>query len=1315
MSNESKPTGRLPAPVARLVQLANELVKGIAENDKRKRDQTLAIEQQHVELAAQMNRQGESAITELELEFTEKLEVVRRRLEDQVNQLESQRGTRSDEIALQRSEAIEGAKSDCEQAELQIKDRKHHDEIQLKQTHQQFVQRCDQGDVDVEVFQTDAVGLLSQRGVQLPTAQVQSAADKNGWSSTLIRKHESTLQALADTLLQIRKHPASRFISEGWTVLLFIAVALLATYPFGRMLAFSAVPWLISVAAAAGLATLAAYLWAHRKAARLVREKSQLVSDQLQLAGNSLEQAKLASKRETASGLEELVTRADEELAAANRARQKRCDEAEATFEQQVQTIESAFNKQLQAYEKNWNDSADKIRHHYRPLIDTRRGFFEQQQQQLEESRSAKLARVESAHAEINGEFHERWRLAIVEYRAYLEQVERHAVHRRLTMTTDADGQEVSEWAPPTTVPTAIPIGQYQYNLAKTAPSLPVEGVPELLPALLSFPENGSMIIRTQDDGREAAIPVLRNAALQMLASFPPGKVRMTLIDPVGLGESFSGFMHLTDYDERLVGNRIWTEENHINQRFVDLTEHMENVIQTYLRNEYSSIQEYNEAAGEVAEPFRLLVIANFPHRFSDEAMRRLVSIASSGARCGIYTLISVDTNAKLPDNFQLEDIESNAKIFRWQDDTKLFVDTDPLMFDLPLTFDAPPNDYTQTELIRHVGRHAQETQRVQVPFSAITPAPADVWQSNCDEELTVSLGRSGATKLMSMKLGRGTSQHVLISGKTGSGKSTLLNALITNAALHYSPNELQFFLIDFKKGVEFKAYADLKLPHAQVIAIESEREFGLSVLERLDFELQRRGDLYRDSGVQSLAAYRKKNPDNPMPRLLLIVDEFQEFFVNDDKIGHDASLLLDRLVRQGRAFGIHVILGSQTLAGAYSLARATIGQMAVRVALQCSAADAHLILSEDNTAARLLGRPGEAIYNDANGTVEGNHPFQVVWLPDEERNDSLAQVRARADADPREFSEPIVFEGHAMANLSTNRQLRKSLQQRPDSAAKQVARAWLGSAVAIKDPTSVTFRRQGGSNLLVVGQSEELAMGVLSSCIISLVAAHSYWNAKEGHHCGAAFYILDGGRADVAETEFGDHLQAHLTVPLNVSGVAQTGTTLQPIAKQVETRLENPDVRGEPIYLIVHDLARFRDLRPDPDDFGLGSFGDAPVEKPSAHFAKILRDGPSVGVHVLMWADCYHTVSRALDRNSLRDVSNRLLFQMSATDSSHLMDSAGASNLGAYRGLLCDHDRGQSEKFRPYGIPTSEWLQQFQAGLNQIKPTNIQARSASE
>src|SRR5262249_61606858 len=159
-------------------------------------------------------------------------------------------------------------------------------------------------------------------------------------------------------------------------------------------------------------------------------------------------------------------------------------------------------------------------------------------------------------------------------------------------------------------------------------------------------------------------------------------------------------------------------------------------------------------------------------------------------------------------------------------------------------------------------------------------------------------------------RVGQGRSEHVLVAGKTGSGKSTLLHALVTNLALLYSPEEVELYLIDFKKGVEFKTYAIHELPHARVVAIESEREFGLSVLQRLDTELAIRGERFRAVSAQDLNAYRQATPGQRSPRILLIVDEFQEFFTEDDKIAQEAARLLDRLVRQGRAFGMHVPLG---------------------------------------------------------------------------------------------------------------------------------------------------------------------------------------------------------------------------------------------------------------------------------------------------------------------------------------------------------------------------------------------------------------------
>ncbi|MFO0806968.1 MAG: FtsK/SpoIIIE domain-containing protein, partial [Gemmataceae bacterium] len=396
---------------------------------------------------------------------------------------------------------------------------------------------------------------------------------------------------------------------------------------------------------------------------------------------------------------------------------------------------------------------------------------------------------------------------------------------------------------------------------------------------------------------------------------------------------------------------------------------------------------------------------------------------------------------------------------------------------------DVPPDPIVLAKLVQRVGQAGKDAVRVEVPFDYIAPKPSEYWTASAAKSFDIPVGRAGATRRQVFSLGRGTAQHALIAGKTGSGKSTLLHALITNLGLMYSPDEAELYLVDFKEGVEFQWYATYRLPHARVVAIQSEREFGLSVLQRLDGILRERGEKFRDAGCNDLAGYREAKPNEKTPRILLVVDEFQMFFVEDDKLAQEAALLLDRLVRQGRAFGMHVLLGSQTLGGAYSLARSTIDQMAVRVALQCSDADAQMILSKDNNAARLLSRPGEAIYNDQNGLVEGNDPFQVVWLSEEKREELLKGLGERAAG---KYPPPLVFEGNSAADPARNPALVRALES-PEE--KKVPLAWLGDPVAIKEPTVAAFRPQGAANLLLLGQNEDAARGLFAASLLGLAA----------------------------------------------------------------------------------------------------------------------------------------------------------------------------------------------------------------------------------
>jgi hypothetical protein len=855
----------------------------------------------------------------------------------------------------------------------------------------------------------------------------------------------------------------------------------------------------------------------------------------------------------------------------------------------------------------------------------------------------------------------------------------------------DWNSVDFTTWLPPTSELTALRFGEYAVALEMFEGGIPesTDLLPTRtkfpLPATLSFADRPSLLLEAWGDGRLAASRIMQNVMLRLLTSLPPAKVQFTIVDPVGLGQNFSAFMHLADFDEKLVNHRIWTETSHIDQRLADLTEHMENVIQTYLRNEFASMDEYNRYAGEVAEPFQVLVVANFPAGFSDEAAQRLLSVSASGARCGVYTLISTDSKLDLPRNFDLTDLEANSITLEWSGSQFCWRDED--LKDLPLRLDDPPGDERLTEIIRAVGQRAREASRVEVPFSTVVPSEDQWWVGDSRGGIDIRLGRAGASKLQHLRLGKGTSQHVLISGKTGSGKSTLLHVLITNVALAYGPDEVEFYLVDFKKGVEFKPYAALRMPHARVVAIESEREFGLSVLARLDEELRRRGDLFREHGVQDVRAFRDANPQQRLPRILLIIDEFQEFFVQDDKLAQEAALLLDRLVRQGRAFGIHVLLGSQTLAGAYSLARSTIGQMAIRIALQCSEADSHLILSEDNTAARLLRRPGEAIYNDANGLFEGNHPFQIVWLDAPQQQQYLQRLSDVCQTRQIATPEQIVFEGNVAADPSRNNLLRAAVANGPTPADKGPACAWLGAAVSIKDPTAATFYRHSGANLVIVGQQEEAALGMLASSLVSLEATGGRPNARP------KFLILDGTRPDSPESGFWKRFCEELPLDAHAFAPQQAAEIIADVRQNVASRQQDEGHTEPPTILLLHNLSRFRDLRRNEDDLGFSSFSDEETVAADRQFREILRDGPLAGVHTLIWCDTYNNLTRSCDRQTLRDLDQRVLLQMSATDSSNLMDSPAASRLGMHRAILFSEEQGQAEKFRPYGLPSAEWL----------------------
>ena len=160
---------------------------------------------------------------------------------------------------------------------------------------------------------------------------------------------------------------------------------------------------------------------------------------------------------------------------------------------------------------------------------------------------------------------------------------------------------------------------------------------------------------------------------------------------------------------------------------------------------------------------------------------------------------------------------------------------------------------------------------------------------------------------------------HGLLGGMTGSGKSEVLKALVLAMAITHHPLDLQFALIDYKGGAAFNELG--RLPHTVgvVTDIESHATYGERVILALGGEIERRKRLLETArrtfefGRSHIDEYRRLRVKRPLPRLVVVFDEFAEF-----KQRHpEESKRLITIARQGRSLGVHLILATQNIQAA--------------------------------------------------------------------------------------------------------------------------------------------------------------------------------------------------------------------------------------------------------------------------------------------------------------------------------------------------------------------------------------------------------------
>lgn len=824
------------------------------------------------------------------------------------------------------------------------------------------------------------------------------------------------------------------------------------------------------------------------------------------------------------------------------------------------------------------------------------------------------------------------------------------------------------------------------------------------IPYCASFGHEFNYLFRFNGDGRQKVVKDACNLGMRLFMMLPPGKLNFTFIDPVTLGESFAMFTRLVDVDDRtseVINGKIWSAPADIEEKLKIMTDHISNVTQRCLQGKFDNIYEYNRVAEQNAEAYQVIMLMDFPAGLTDQSLKLLEQIVNSGPKCGVFTIIYRNESqykkvsershpliSNIETSFQKFDYSSNGVNISCSGDT--VKDKALLWHGLPL-----PSQTQMDGIIAILKKGIKNADKVVIGIEKVSDA-----ESTCTTKdgIRIPIGIHGANEVQYLTLGVGGSHHALIAGVAGSGKSSLLHTIILRALTQYSPEELSVYLVDFKRGVEFKIYADFVLPSFKVVAIESEREFGYNILVALEREQKIRADLFKKSHVDKIEEYRELG--KKMPRILVIMDEFHELFSNaNDEFAKKSAVIMERIVRQGRAFGVHLILASQSYSNITGIDRAVFDQMAVRIVLKCSKADANLLL--DNGSSEIdqisIDDPGRAVYNSEAGNKEFNSHFRVAYIDPSKHRGMLQEISDST----RKFADPKQPTRILLSNIEDNNYSIFNQFPNYDAAGYRTpGRLYIGEPLSVTNNMAIDLTRSEYSNLLMIGGDTEKARSMFAFAIMSLCI--NYWivNRKAPEMPFITLFNckpLDDSYFKDTPKLLAEFLPEYVRY-VACGDIAEVQTIVSELY-EVASGSASAGITDK--YFFVFGYQRAEELKSETkltqsEDIDtlfniMPSGTNQPKLSPKEMFRIIVKDGAQKGVHTLLWQDSFNALYQD-DKDMMSYFSMKVAFDMSPEEYSRFVSANDVSLMSENNAIYYNRAR-DNQKFRPYQAPDEEWL----------------------
>lgn len=637
------------------------------------------------------------------------------------------------------------------------------------------------------------------------------------------------------------------------------------------------------------------------------------------------------------------------------------------------------------------------------------------------------------------------------------------------------------------------------------------EDLTGVVPHAISFPVEHALVVAQGDQAQKS---LTHQLVLRLVSALPTGQLELTFIDPLKLGQSVEPFLPLLKTQQLIPAQRVLTRAEEIEAALHKLADVVEELIQHRFSDKASDWSEYNVINPDRPLRYKVVLIYDVPEQLTDKSLWLLERLCENGPRCGVLPIIA--SGERSADDRRYEKFFSTLGARARNLEVLLQGVSAPCP---GLSTAYLPDPWPRQEALDRFFDTVAERHAANARFKKTLP---DLWTNFRPRESTaggldIPIGWTEAGAPVSLTLGATTSEHhALLAGKTGSGKSNLLHVIIHSLCEKYSPREVDLYLLDYKESTEFNVYATPPLPHARLVATESDPEYGITVLEHLSDELENRARMFKACGVRDFAEYRTVSPD-PLPRVLLVIDEFQVLFGERRHIAEAAEQLLSQLLKQGRSFGIHVLLATQTLKGINALSISSlVTQLGCRIALACGPEDSAMILGGSNWAAAELRSPPEGIINNANGARSGNVNFVIPLAESTLSREHIARLSERA-ARRGAPAKTRVFTGGNLPEL-------------PSLTDDQALRADEGEALLLgerltfrADALSLPITRRPAFNVLFSGYNDQIHDGLLAATLRSFAFCCGFDDVVYFNGRG----VTPGGAFDAAVQGLGARFRA--------------------------------------------------------------------------------------------------------------------------------------------------------------------------------------------